>query len=64
MDIYREIKCPKCSGEMMKSTAISRFVGRRNDGMIGETETVKYMCTSCGYVEERALNPFFWQKIK
>ena len=54
--------CPKCSGEMLETKNKGIFIARRNDGLIGETETVKYMCRECGYIEEYAVNPFYLKR--
>ena len=58
------IKCIKCSGNMVRGLTKGTFTGWRSDGMTGQTQTVKYMCTNCGYIEERAVNSLYLEKTK
>lgn len=54
--------CPKCSGEMIgarlkdkfETTDINDMVNIPVDGFWGITNTTKYMCKNCGYIEEYA----------
>ena len=48
--------CPRCGSSMVKGLSKGSFIGWREDGMTGKTETIKFMCTGCGYIEERAVN--------
>lgn len=56
--------CPRCRGTMVKGTTKGTFTGWRSDGMTGTTQTVKYMCDGCGYVEERAINAQYLNKTQ
>lgn len=58
------LKCLRCSGSMVKGVTKGTFSGWRNDGMTGTTQTVKYMCSGCGYVEERAINANYLRKTQ
>jgi predicted RNA-binding Zn-ribbon protein involved in translation (DUF1610 family) len=56
--------CPRCGEEMIKGLSGGTFTGWRDDGMSGVTRTVKYMCSGCGYIEERAVNARYLKKQK
>jgi RNase P subunit RPR2 len=58
------IMCPRCRETMVKGLSRGTFAGWRNDGMTGTTQTVKYMCTGCGYIEERAVNSKYLKKTQ
>lgn len=55
-------KCPKCNGEMIKASIKGHFSGFRNDEVVDGTNTTRYMCKDCGYIEEYADNPKFINK--
>lgn len=55
--------CPKCENEMLESYKKDNFSGVRNDGFYAGTDTTKYMCKACGYIEEWADKPNFWKKV-
>ena len=50
------LTCIRCKGTMVRGQTKGVFNGTRSDGMAGITQTVKYMCIDCGYIEERAIN--------
>lgn len=54
--------CSKCKGEMLESYAAGVFQGERVDRAISKTDTIKYMCRICGYIEEYAEDPKFYEK--
>ncbi len=56
--------CPRCQDEMIKGLNKGTFVGWRDDGMSGTTQTEKYMCIGCGYIEERAVNSKYLKKLR
>ena len=56
--------CPRCGDSMIKGQSEGMFVGWRDDGMSGATRTIKYMCSGCGYIEERAVNSKYLRKLK
>lgn len=56
------LTCTRCKGPMVKGRTEGVFSGTRPDGMAGVTQTVKYMCTDCGYIEERAVSARYLAK--
>lgn len=52
--------CPKCNGKMMEGYTNGKFSGVREDGACGGTDTKRYMCKKCGYIEEYAIKPKFY----
>lgn len=52
--------CPKCGGEMLSSYSRGHFSGMTVNNVCGGTDTTKYMCKKCGYIEEWADEPDFW----
>jgi len=63
-DVMDKKQCPKCDNEMMEGTARGNFSGIRNDGVYDGTETTKYMCKECGYIEEWADDPKFIESTR
>ena len=59
-----KIICPRCREEMVKGLSKGSFTGWRGDGMSGTTQTAKYMCPGCGYIEERAVNSKYLRKTQ
>ncbi len=53
-------ECPKCNGTMMESYTNGTFCGVREDRVCGGTDTIRYMCKECGYIEEYAVKPKFY----
>jgi rubredoxin len=56
--------CPRCRDTMVKGLSKGTFVGWREDGLSGTTQTEKYMCTGCGYIEERAINSKYLKRTR
>ena len=54
--------CPRCGDNMIRGLSEGTFVGWRDDGMSGVTRTIKYICSGCGYIEERAVNAKYLNK--
>lgn len=49
---------------MVQGLTEGTFTGWRNDGLSGMTRTVKFMCTGCGYIEERAVNSKYLRRTR
>lgn len=58
-----ERKCSKCGSELIKGISKGNFSANIS-GKIEGSETSKYMCTKCGYVEEFADNISFIKRYK
>lgn len=54
--------CAKCKGEMIPSYNKDKFYGKRYDGVCDGTDSTRYMCKECGYIEEYADDPKFLNK--
>ena len=47
---------------MLESSVEGSFSAIRNDQLGDGTKTTRYMCKECGYIEEYAMNPKFYQR--
>jgi hypothetical protein len=47
---------------MMESYKKDHFSGITEDEICAGTDTTKYMCKKCGFIEEWADKPDFWMK--
>ena len=56
--------CPRCGNDTVQGLTEGTFTGWRNDGLSGMTRTVKFMCTGCGYIEERAVNSKYLRRTR